>query len=134
MTTLRPSTKPVSPSPLRKAGNGGYDPPGEAGLTNPITGIVACGHATAPPSAAISSRRPIVTGMRPSRARAPLLKEQYHTASVRSLRFEALGNRVNVPAVSIGRWVEMRPSSLKELSETVLQRETRAPPWPILKS
>src|SRR5262249_475884 len=49
----------------------------------------------------------------------------YHSATMRSLRFEVLGNRVNVPAVHI---------RLEELSETVLQRETRAPPWAIVKS
>ena len=42
---------------------------------NPITGIAGCcaraasGHAAAPPSAASNSRRPMVTVMRPSRAR-----------------------------------------------------------------
>src|SRR5262249_30680618 len=44
-------------------------------LTNPITGIAVCcaraasGHAAAPPSAASNSRRPMVTVIRPSRAR-----------------------------------------------------------------
>src|SRR5262249_49119969 len=49
---------------------------GDALLRNPITGIAACcaramsGHAaTAPPSAASNSRRPMVTVIRPSRAR-----------------------------------------------------------------
>ena len=44
-------------------------------LRNPITGIAACcacaasGHAAAPPTAASNSRRPMVTVIRPSRAR-----------------------------------------------------------------
>jgi len=66
----------IRPSPLRKADKGLAKLWAEVGLTNPTTGIAACcaraasGHAAAaPPSATSNSRRPMVTVIRPSRAR-----------------------------------------------------------------
>src|SRR6516164_954859 len=75
MVTFWPSTKPASLRPSRKATT---DTLSLANLLlrNPIIGIAGCcaraasGHAAAaPPSAASNSRRPMVTVIRPSRAR-----------------------------------------------------------------
>ena len=60
----------------------------EPALRNPITGIAVCcaraasGHAAAPPSAAINSRRPMMTGM--VTLRGGFAQEAYHAESMRS--------------------------------------------------
>src|SRR5262249_34339912 len=75
MATFSPSTKPDSFKPWRNARKRSALPSGDAECRNPITGIAGCwacavsGHAAAPLSAASNSRRPMVTVMRPSRAR-----------------------------------------------------------------
>src|SRR6516164_9954035 len=76
ITTFRPAKryhqilsfdKPGFPSPRRKAATTPVDSFGDRPLTNPITGIAGCcarasasGHATAPPTSVMNSRRLIV--------------------------------------------------------------------------
>src|SRR6516165_2332136 len=67
----------------------GRYPSADAALRNPITGIAGCwaravsGHvAAAPPSATSNFRRPMVTVIRPSRARC--VRKRYHVKSVQS--------------------------------------------------
>src|SRR5215472_10516885 len=74
--TLRPSMKPVSFKPLRNAPTTPALSSGTPGYTNPITGIPGCcapaasGHAAAPPSSVMNSRRFIVAIIRSPRRRA----------------------------------------------------------------
>src|SRR5262249_52832809 len=76
IATLRPSANPVSPKPPRNADTRCAAGSGEPASIYPIIGTFVCcaravsGHAAAaPPSAASNSRRPMVTVIRPSRAR-----------------------------------------------------------------
>ena len=67
------------------------------------------GHAAAPPSAAISSRRPIVTGMWPSRARAALVKG---TISHRKRAVFTLGGQRMQVCCQGRTYLRTRPSRL----------------------
>jgi hypothetical protein len=75
LITFRPSTYPVSLRPRRNSTKRQTSDCWDPLLRKPITGMVGCcaraasGHAAAPPTAASNSRRPMVTVMRPSRAR-----------------------------------------------------------------
>src|SRR5262249_55469140 len=75
IATLRPSPYPLPLKPLRKAATRAAVCSGELAKSAPPTGTACCcaraasGHAAAPPSAASNSRRPMVTVIRPSRAR-----------------------------------------------------------------
>src|SRR5262249_24864402 len=76
MATFLPSTNPASFRPCRKGSTIYAKPVAGVLLRNPATGIAACcartasGHAAAaPPSVAKDFRRPMVTAIRPSRAR-----------------------------------------------------------------
>src|SRR6202043_3501541 len=65
-------TKPVSARPRRKSARTSTESTGDLALKYPTTGIAGCcaravsGHVAALPSAAINSRRPMLTGMCPS--------------------------------------------------------------------
>jgi hypothetical protein len=75
MATVRFSIQPSSRSRCTKAALHGLVVEGVAAPKNPMVGTFACcarapsGQTVAPPSAASNSRRPMVTVMRPSRAR-----------------------------------------------------------------
>src|SRR5262245_8554902 len=67
--TFWPSTYPISRSPLRKAAPRYADAACDPALTSPTTGRADCCARATPPSAASNFRRPMVTVIRPSRAR-----------------------------------------------------------------
>src|SRR6516225_1325180 len=102
--TFWPSTEPVSLRPLRKAVTKRAEPSADPPSTNPITGIAPCcaraasGHATAaPPNAASNSRRPMVTVIRPSRARCVKGTIPRHERAVFTARPPARGAARRVP-------------------------------------
>src|SRR5262249_22184928 len=97
MATFLPSTNPASFRPCRKGSTIYAKPVAGVLLRNPTTGIAGCcaraasGHAaTAPPSAAINSRRPMVTGnVSPSCEAVCLVNDTTDVLYKRTIRLSA---------------------------------------------
>src|SRR5215469_9130544 len=122
MVTLRPSAKPVSPRPRWNPAMRSVHCAADTPCSTPITGIAGCcaraasGHAAAaPPRAASNSRRPMVTVIRPSRARCVNGTIPRHKRAVLTARHSARGSRRHRLQRSRGVPMPMMPTDFEKL-------------------